>query len=114
MALTIKDKISAEPSKGRVIVIGGMTCWVGGCKETDRVGGRVYKKDGRGNKVTTANLGGIVLTVRDQCPIYCADGKPVEERHWGLRERILFYSYTTVAGWPLLLALVAGEAAIQV
>lgn len=94
----------------------------------------MYKKDGRGNKVTTANLGGIVLTgtlgnptgllvrqlsytfhkVRDQCPIYCADGKPVEERHWGLRERILFYSYTTVAGWPLLLALVAGEAAIQV
>uniref|UniRef100_M1E0T3 Uncharacterized protein n=1 Tax=Solanum tuberosum TaxID=4113 RepID=M1E0T3_SOLTU len=27
-----------------------------------RVGGRVYKKDKRGNKVTTADLGGIVLT----------------------------------------------------
>lgn len=64
---------------------------------------------------------------RDQYSIYCADGKPVHEyldnkkrrlfileRHWGLRERILFYSYTTVTGWPLLLALVAGEAAIQV
>ncbi|WMV31628.1 hypothetical protein MTR67_025013 [Solanum verrucosum] len=65
-----------------------------------RAGGRVYtKKMEGGNKVATADLGGSVLTgtlgnplgllarqlsytlhtVRDQCPLYRADGKPVDE-----------------------------------
>ncbi|KAG5581438.1 hypothetical protein H5410_052065 [Solanum commersonii] len=69
------DMISAEPSKGRVIVIGARLAGLAAARKLmsfgfevtvfegrKRVGGRVYKKDGRGNKVTTADLGGIVLT----------------------------------------------------
>ncbi|WMV48809.1 hypothetical protein MTR67_042194 [Solanum verrucosum] len=69
--------ISAEPSKGRVIVIGARLTGLAAARKLmsfgfevtvfegrKRVGGRVYKKDGRGNKVTTADLGGIVLTGR--------------------------------------------------
>ena len=65
-----------------------------------RGGGRVYKKEMEGwNKVDAADLWGTVLTgtlgnplgllgqqlsytlhkVRDQCLLYCADGKPVNE-----------------------------------
>ncbi|WMV50462.1 hypothetical protein MTR67_043847 [Solanum verrucosum] len=64
------------------------------------VGGRLYKKDRRGNKVTIADLGGIVLTG--------TLGNPP-----GLLALQLSYTlhkYITVAGGPLLLALVIGEA----
>ncbi|KAK4353436.1 hypothetical protein RND71_028954 [Anisodus tanguticus] len=65
-----------------------------------RAGGRVYTKKMKGrNKVAAADLGGSVLTgtlgnplgllarqlsytlhkVRDECPLYHADGKPVDK-----------------------------------
>jgi len=75
VALTINDKIPVEPSKGRVIFIGACLAGLAAARKLmsfafevmllegqKRVGGRVYKKDKRGNKVTTADLGGIVLT----------------------------------------------------
>lgn len=76
VALAIKDKIPAEPSKGRVIVIraglGGLEAarqlMLFGFEVTvlegrKRAGGRVYtnKMEG-GNKVVAADLGGSVLT----------------------------------------------------
>ncbi|KAK6777763.1 hypothetical protein RDI58_024481 [Solanum bulbocastanum] len=120
----------AEPSKGRVIVIEACLSELAAARKLTsfgfevtllegrkRVGGRVYKKDRRGNKVTTADLGGIALTgtlgnppgllalqllytlhkVRDQYPLYRADRMHVDD-------------YTTVAGGPLLVVLVIGEA----
>ncbi|KAG5580850.1 hypothetical protein H5410_051477 [Solanum commersonii] len=94
MALTIKDIISAEPSKGRGIYIRARVSGLAAARKV-----MVYKKDRRGNKVTVVDLGGIVLTgtlgnppgllalqlsytlhkMRDQCPLYRVDGKPVHE-----------------------------------
>ncbi|KAH0722574.1 hypothetical protein KY290_005226 [Solanum tuberosum] len=104
--------IPAEPSNGRVIVIGARLVGVAAARKLTsfgfevtllegrkHVGGWVYKKDRKGNKVTTADLGGIALTgtlgnppglfalqlsytlhkVRDQYPLYRADGKIVDE-----------------------------------
>ncbi|WMV50457.1 hypothetical protein MTR67_043842 [Solanum verrucosum] len=69
------DKIPAKPSKGKVIFIGARLDGLAAARKLmsfgfevtllegrKRVGGRVYKKDKRGNKVKTADLGGIVLT----------------------------------------------------
>ncbi|KAH0723857.1 hypothetical protein KY290_005229 [Solanum tuberosum] len=109
-----KDKIPAEPSKGIVIFIGARLAGLAAARKLmsfafevmllegqKRVGGRVYKKDKRGNKVTTADLGGIVLTgTLGNLPGLLS-----------LQLSYTLHNYTTVAGWPLLLALVTGEVA---
>ncbi|KAH0721567.1 hypothetical protein KY284_006597 [Solanum tuberosum] len=94
LALAIQNKIPVELRKGRETVIGA------GLGGLAAVAGRVYtKKMGRGNTVAAADLGGSDLAgtlenplgllerqlsytlhkVRDQCPLYCANGNPVDE-----------------------------------
>ncbi|KAJ8542295.1 hypothetical protein K7X08_017161 [Anisodus acutangulus] len=113
VASPIKDRIPAEPSKGRVIIIGAGLAGLAAARQLmlfgfkvtvlegrKRAGGRVYTKKMEGrNKVAEADLGGSVLTgtlgnplgllarqlsytlhkVRDECPLYRADGKPVDK-----------------------------------
>ncbi|KAJ8542290.1 hypothetical protein K7X08_017156 [Anisodus acutangulus] len=113
VAVAIKDRIPAVPSKGRVIIIGVGLAGLAAARQLmsfgfkvtvlegrKRAGGRVYtrKMEGR-NKVAAADLGGSVLTctlgnplglltrqlsytlhkVRDECPLYRANGKPVDK-----------------------------------
>lgn len=35
VALAIKDKIPTRSRKGKIIVLGGKSCWASGCKETN-------------------------------------------------------------------------------
>ncbi|XP_009606244.1 protein FLOWERINGUS D [Nicotiana tomentosiformis] len=113
VAPAIKERILAEPSKGRVIIIGAGLAGLAAARQLmsfgfkvivlegrKRAGGRVYtKKMEGGNKVAAADLGGSVLTgtlgnplgilarqlsytlhkVRGECPLYRADGKPVDK-----------------------------------
>ncbi|MCD7447256.1 hypothetical protein HAX54_026375 [Datura stramonium] len=115
VALAIKDRILAKPSKGRVIIIGAGLAGLAAARQLmsfgfeaivlegrNRAGGRVYtKKMEGGNTVAAADLGGSVLTgtlgnplgflaqqlsytlhkVRDQCPLYRADGKQAQARN---------------------------------
>ncbi|KAK4480356.1 hypothetical protein RD792_013427 [Penstemon davidsonii] len=114
VAPAIKERISVDPSKPNVIVIGAGLAGLAAARQLmafgfkvvvlegrKRAGGRVYTKKLEamgGKKVGFVDLGGSVLTgtlgnplgilarqlsltlhkVRDKCPLYSVDGKPVD------------------------------------
>lgn len=101
VASTIKDRILDEPSTGRAIVVEASLTRLAAARQLTLFGFEVTILEGwkhAGGRVVAINLGGSILTgrlgnplgllaqqllytlhnVRDQCPLYCANGKFVD------------------------------------
>ncbi|WMV31035.1 hypothetical protein MTR67_024420 [Solanum verrucosum] len=84
LALTIKNMIPVAPSKDRVIVIGAGLAWLAAARQLMLFGFEVIVLEGRKR---AGNLLGLLAQwlsytlhkVRDQCPLYRADGKDVDK-----------------------------------